>query len=936
MLSSWSEPRLPAVEEVAPWHIERSRAGTLSRAPEDRPPSPSLLAQFRHASGKSPSQMIWSDGFGHTGRPPLTGLPRALRDMTPFLMSPTPARHIHSLPEAGRLSSWDITFGSLPPPQNEKAKSKNSVNVQMLRDGLRQYQETGAWKERGLDGMRAQLSFRHARGLDVLQYSKSAAGAKRGESGEQWDRKEEDLTTEQVIQKKLKEQARLLALEEKLKKCVGVVKEFEFFAQHEARLSGFIRYLVSASNVITEVEGQVAFRRGDPLGNCYVVLSGKIEVNGIPEGEEQRLDEAGSRKKGSQKLRARGVTPPHHYNPSEYKTKTQLEGDRMSSPGRRKIGNQRFRTTEGHHTFSADSILGDGPVSLRGVGSVLNWQMLDTDSAKPKKKKAAMKKMPTRPLLNLSAEDAARVAEQQAALAAQKEEQERLAVDKEFEAAFSKQLPVARQTSKGDSPAAAIEDKFWPISVRYVEQTELLVIKQADFIEVLTSLNGATAFFNLHIEGVSGIMPHPATLFDRIKVEKGHRFLTEGIECIEPAIYVVHKGTVEFRRCRRARECPNWLLSLKPLADAPSPFLPPDTDAMAAASHQQEEPHEALGKRKKKEKLLPAIAAAKAAVEQREKLRVAEIMSWLLKVSLFKDLPVEEHPALANACATASFADQQVVLRQGEQGSEFFVIQKGEANVYVSKDGGPQVKVATLKPGDFFGERALLANEPRAATIVSCCRPALVCLKITREKFFAQGLPVKLGLVKTESRKAVQRLLSRTNTGTLGTAIGLNEEGFLEGVVEETFETMGPGSVFASISSFPLFGPEPFTVISASEECEVFCAVGSKVKHVPMDFLKLVRPTLAKKLASRLDKVRENDSPRAETPQEDMKKLNPLLAAAQIPQALKGSIAPRAPALSTGDSWGTFSYDSGGTASGETSATAGQTEFLRSTSFART
>jgi CRP-like cAMP-binding protein len=127
-----------------------------------------------------------------------------------------------------------------------------------------------------------------------------------------------------------------------------------------------------------------------------------------------------------------------------------------------------------------------------------------------------------------------------------------------------------------------------------------------------------------------------------------------------------------------------------------------------------------------------------------------QTMSFLTKVQLFMRLPKDEHPLLAMACESIEFKKGQHIIKQGESGSEFFVIKKGEASVTVSIDGAPPKKVATLKDGDYFGENALLRDEPRTATITA--EQDVQALKITRDKFKELGLNDKLQFA---NRKAV-------------------------------------------------------------------------------------------------------------------------------------------------------------------------------------
>jgi cGMP-dependent protein kinase len=126
-----------------------------------------------------------------------------------------------------------------------------------------------------------------------------------------------------------------------------------------------------------------------------------------------------------------------------------------------------------------------------------------------------------------------------------------------------------------------------------------------------------------------------------------------------------------------------------------------------------------------------------------------QTLQFLANVQLLKRLPKDQHPQLAAAMDRAEFPAGHVVIKQGDPGAEFFVIKSGEARVDVTTDGTTNT-VARLKAGDYFGEIALLRDEPRAATIVA--ESALNTFKITRQKFQELGLNEKLQFA---ARKAV-------------------------------------------------------------------------------------------------------------------------------------------------------------------------------------
>jgi CRP-like cAMP-binding protein len=71
---------------------------------------------------------------------------------------------------------------------------------------------------------------------------------------------------------------------------------------------------------------------------------------------------------------------------------------------------------------------------------------------------------------------------------------------------------------------------------------------------------------------------------------------------------------------------------------------------------------------------------------------------------------------LAQAARVRHAVTGEVVVRQGERGAEFFIIADGQAEVSILERGEERA-VRKLKPGEFFGERALLEGGIRTATV---------------------------------------------------------------------------------------------------------------------------------------------------------------------------------------------------------------------------
>ena len=56
------------------------------------------------------------------------------------------------------------------------------------------------------------------------------------------------------------------------------------------------------------------------------------------------------------------------------------------------------------------------------------------------------------------------------------------------------------------------------------------------------------------------------------------------------------------------------------------------------------------------------------------------------------------------------------IINQGEQGDNFYVVEEGTFNIFVTRDGIEKL-VATRATGESFGELALMYNSPRSATV---------------------------------------------------------------------------------------------------------------------------------------------------------------------------------------------------------------------------
>ena len=114
----------------------------------------------------------------------------------------------------------------------------------------------------------------------------------------------------------------------------------------------------------------------------------------------------------------------------------------------------------------------------------------------------------------------------------------------------------------------------------------------------------------------------------------------------------------------------------------------------------------------------------------------------LSNVPLLAPLPKSIHAKVASALVRVTYKDKQLIIKQGEIGDSFYIIEKGEVivkehpgRVGIGEISDDAVEVVRRRDGDYFGEVALMKDEPRNADIQA--NGVVVCLKLTRKDFLS-------------------------------------------------------------------------------------------------------------------------------------------------------------------------------------------------------
>jgi CRP/FNR family transcriptional regulator, cyclic AMP receptor protein len=205
--------------------------------------------------------------------------------------------------------------------------------------------------------------------------------------------------------------------------------------------------------------------------------------------------------------------------------------------------------------------------------------------------------------------------------------------------------------------------------------------------------------------------------------------------------------------------------------------------------------------------------------------------SILNEVEHLRELNPEEKAALAEKIDLLRYSAGQAVFNYGDPGHALYIVRSGEVEIYVKNDQGEKIVLETSRPGDLFGEVALLDGGPRTAWVVALSDVEL--LRLDREHFEAyvrQCTPAALNLLSVAARRLrrsddmIRRTVTRNandvaaEQGTLLTRLADAVPSFTGSIASLAFHTVFLGGWIAInlalIGHVRAFDPYPFEFLS--------------------------------------------------------------------------------------------------------------------------
>ncbi|MBL6989593.1 MAG: cyclic nucleotide-binding domain-containing protein [Bacteriovoracaceae bacterium] len=153
-----------------------------------------------------------------------------------------------------------------------------------------------------------------------------------------------------------------------------------------------------------------------------------------------------------------------------------------------------------------------------------------------------------------------------------------------------------------------------------------------------------------------------------------------------------------------------------------------------------------------KDNITTIVVQATTESEQKKLKNIDAKVKALQSMPLFAELEYNELIKVLNNMVYKTYQDQDVIIQEGDQGEELFIIVTG--NVDITKQG---CHIGSFSNGDYIGEMSLIDGEPRSASVIS--KGVSNLLSISKDKFSA--------MLQVESHVAIKLMwcfLKRLNS----------------------------------------------------------------------------------------------------------------------------------------------------------------------------
>lgn len=111
-----------------------------------------------------------------------------------------------------------------------------------------------------------------------------------------------------------------------------------------------------------------------------------------------------------------------------------------------------------------------------------------------------------------------------------------------------------------------------------------------------------------------------------------------------------------------------------------------------------------------------------------------KMIRFLEGVPLFQSLTMQQLQSISEDIQPRQFGQGDIIFREGDPGQVLYLVRSGQVRIYVNGLDGTETSVILFgRPGDMFGELAVIDGLPRSATAIALHETVLYT--ISRESF---------------------------------------------------------------------------------------------------------------------------------------------------------------------------------------------------------
>jgi CRP-like cAMP-binding protein len=142
---------------------------------------------------------------------------------------------------------------------------------------------------------------------------------------------------------------------------------------------------------------------------------------------------------------------------------------------------------------------------------------------------------------------------------------------------------------------------------------------------------------------------------------------------------------------------------------------------------------------------------------------------FLARLPLFRGVPNREVGIVFSALYHRTYEKGETLFLEGDIGRALFILESGSVELTKKGANGEPQLIATMGPGDYFGEMALLEQRPRLASAVAAERTAVYMLyKAKLDSLFSDAPRLSLAIMLHLAQLMSARLRSATERLVVG------------------------------------------------------------------------------------------------------------------------------------------------------------------------